>query len=519
MTTLIIGDIHGCYTELLALLDKAGLGDTDEIIALGDIIDRGPDSPKILDFFHTRPHTRSLMGNHERKHIRSHRGELHPAESQIITRLQLQEAGQDYDSAVAFISTFPYYLQLPQALLVHGYYEPGVPLTQQRQIVLAGTMGGDHYLSERYPRPWYELYDGDRPLIIGHHNYTGSDQPFIYRDRVFGLDTDCVYGRALTGLLLPDFRFLSVPSPRHYWSLVQKEWPAHRTGQKPTPLAERSWDKLADWIAQTEHRCLTQADPATAAELAHIRQLVATAEATLSQLLAYVLQENDQLLTRLRAETRYDQMVATKQGSLYASRLPAEIRDKPAAKLFHLARKGELTPKKLRHHFWSPAEVFKLAHQLNLPLRNKQYAIRYQLRPATPTDYNFLYHLHITTIKPYVAATWGWDDTTQANFFRQKFDPTTRQIILLDGRPIGVLSLQEQPTETFLALIEILPDYQGQGIGTAVIKDVIHTAHQHNRPVTLHVLKTNHPAHRLYQHLGFTITAETPTHFHMKHET
>ena len=38
MTTLVIGDIHGCYVELQALLDKAGVGDDDLILAVGDIV-------------------------------------------------------------------------------------------------------------------------------------------------------------------------------------------------------------------------------------------------------------------------------------------------------------------------------------------------------------------------------------------------------------------------------------------------------------------------------------------------
>ena len=117
-----------------------------------------------------------------------------------------------------------------------------------------------------------------------------------------------------------------------------------------------------------------------------------------------------------------------------------------------------------------------------------------------------------------MAATWGWDDTVQANFFRQKFDPAKRQVILLDGKPAGVLSVEEQADETFLALIEILPEYQGQGLGTAVIQHVITAALQHGRPVTLRVLKTNHPARRLYERLGFIITEETSTHYYMRRD-
>ena len=92
---LIIGDIHGCFEELQELLDRAGLSREDEIIALGDIVDRGPASPPVLEFFQTQPNARSLQGNHERKHIRSHRGEIKPALSQRITRQQFGERYQD----------------------------------------------------------------------------------------------------------------------------------------------------------------------------------------------------------------------------------------------------------------------------------------------------------------------------------------------------------------------------------------------------------------------------------------
>ena len=92
MRRLIIGDINGCYVELLELLDRAALSAEDEIIALGDIVDRGPDSPRVLEFFRApaspRPHprARSIQGNHERKHLHSFAGEIPAAGSQQITR-------------------------------------------------------------------------------------------------------------------------------------------------------------------------------------------------------------------------------------------------------------------------------------------------------------------------------------------------------------------------------------------------------------------------------------------------
>ena len=167
MQTLVIGDIHGCYFELQTLLDKAGLNDGDSIVSLGDFVDRGPETPQVLDFLQNTPHTRALMGNHERKHVRAARGELSLAISQKISRQQL---GEGYANAVAWLERLPLFLELPEVILVHGYLEPGVPIEEQNPTVLCGTMSGEKVLRERYEHPWYELYEGKKPVIVGHHN-------------------------------------------------------------------------------------------------------------------------------------------------------------------------------------------------------------------------------------------------------------------------------------------------------------------------------------------------------------
>jgi hypothetical protein len=67
--TLIIGDLHACHAELLDLLDLAGLGSDDRIVAVGDLIDRGPEPAEVLAFFRDHPNASSVRGNHERKHL------------------------------------------------------------------------------------------------------------------------------------------------------------------------------------------------------------------------------------------------------------------------------------------------------------------------------------------------------------------------------------------------------------------------------------------------------------------
>lgn len=216
MKTFVIGDIHGCYRELLDLLDRAGLAQDDRIIAIGDVVNRGPDSRRALAFFQKRPphQAMSIMGNHEHAHVQAYRKGKRPALSTLLARWQFDDG---YAEAVAYMKHMPLYLDLPEAVLVHGYLEPGIPLRKQKRRVLIGTNKAEDELAHRYDCPWYELYDGDKPLIVGHRDHAGDRQPFIYHDRVYGIDTRCVYGGSLTGLLLPDFKLISVPARRDHW--------------------------------------------------------------------------------------------------------------------------------------------------------------------------------------------------------------------------------------------------------------------------------------------------------------
>lgn len=354
MKRLIIGDIHGCYAELQALLDKAGLSTGDEIIALGDIVDRGPDSPRVLAFFMSTVHASSLQGNHERKHARAFRGELRPALSQRITRRQVGEAR--YPAACAYFDRLPLYLDLPEALLVHGFVEPRVPLPEQRATVLAGTMSGDKHLKNQYDAPWYERYDGDKPVVVGHQNYTGTREPFVYADRVFGLDTGCYSGGALTGLLLPAFRLISVPSRGDYWAATKAQhadlWLAD------TPDKQLLWDHLELLLALPEKRA--DLSPALQERLPRLAALQADAEAALQRLLRHIARENERVLRKLRATGPFDELSPREQGQVYAQ----QIGDAPLAAWLHLARKGELSLERLRRRFEKPTEAIAFVARL-----------------------------------------------------------------------------------------------------------------------------------------------------------
>lgn len=216
--TFVIGDIHGCYGELRALLDAVPLTADDTIIHLGDLFDRGPAPQQVFEFVRDTPNMRGIMGNRDEKHIRAYDGgDATYTGSRHVTRYDQFEDDDIYAEAVEYLRTLPLYIDLPDALLVHGYYEPGVALAHQDRNVLLGHARGEAILDD--PQ-WFYRYDGDKPLLIGHREY-----PFLHLNRrVYALDTRCVYGGTLTGLLLPDFTLHSVPAFRDYYTDYRRKY-------------------------------------------------------------------------------------------------------------------------------------------------------------------------------------------------------------------------------------------------------------------------------------------------------
>ena len=207
---IIVGDIHACTAELEELLDKIGFSPDDQVIALGDIFDRGPDNRGILRLFTENPQFLTLRGNHERKHLLIDEGRCKAALSQLITR---EELGEDYPGLLSFARNLPLYIELDEAILVHGALEPGIPFEKQDEKVLVSSIGGEKYL-QKLGRPWYESVDFGKPVIFGHKVY---ETPFIFKNRVYGIDTGCYRGGRLTAIVLPDFRIYSVKAKENYW--------------------------------------------------------------------------------------------------------------------------------------------------------------------------------------------------------------------------------------------------------------------------------------------------------------
>jgi ribosomal protein S18 acetylase RimI-like enzyme len=128
-----------------------------------------------------------------------------------------------------------------------------------------------------------------------------------------------------------------------------------------------------------------------------------------------------------------------------------------------------------------------------------------RLRPATNADSQFCFAVHEAAMGPVVEAVFGaWDHDLQRVFHKRWFDPNRVQIIEVGEMPIGILDLHYLRDHVYLARIEVLPEWQGRGIGSSVVADVVASA----ASVRLHVFAVNVRARVLYERLGFAVTDE-----------
>jgi len=232
--TIIIGDIHSCADELFELLDKAVVTDEDTVVAAGDIFDRGPDPWRVFEYFSAGLSNRlAVLGNHDRKHRKRYL-----SASQRITKLMLGE--ERYQVIREWLKTLPLWLDLPEALVVHGAYCPGTPMEEQDPSLLVGHLGGEQILKRLYPNSeWWEHHEGPKPVVFGHHVQRAVE---LKPGLVYGVDGGCAKGGYLHALILPEKKIVSVKAKTNYWQHAKEQYA--KIFVPDTDLKTTTWAKL-----------------------------------------------------------------------------------------------------------------------------------------------------------------------------------------------------------------------------------------------------------------------------------
>ena len=234
----VIGDVHGCRAELEQLLDQLGYAiERDSAgrpasarhpagrraVFLGDLVDRGPDTPGVLRLVMGMAAAGTALcvpGNHEVKLLRALRGKnvnrSHGLDASL-EQLALEPAEfrglveQFIDGLISHYVLDGGRLVVAHAGLIERYH--GRASGRVRDFCLYGQTTGetDEYgLPVRYP--WAQEYRGRALVLYGH---TPVPEP-EWLNNTLCLDTGCVFGGRLTGLNYPERSLVSVPAARPY---------------------------------------------------------------------------------------------------------------------------------------------------------------------------------------------------------------------------------------------------------------------------------------------------------------
>lgn len=213
---IAIGDIHGCHVEFADLLNQLALTRDDRLILLGDLVNRGPDSCKVLDLARAYRAT-ALLGNHELRLLKYRRtgDKKYLKEHDLATFNQLQPADWEYLEKMSLTVEEP---EL-NVVFVHGGFMPNEPWQKQPAEVVTRiqVIKRDGRPGKRSDDPeaptWAELWSGPPFVVYGH-----TPRPSIYKLKwSVGIDTGCVMGGHLTAYILPEKRFVQVRARQRYW--------------------------------------------------------------------------------------------------------------------------------------------------------------------------------------------------------------------------------------------------------------------------------------------------------------
>ncbi len=190
--TLVISDIHGMHDALVALLQAVRYDPLeDELVCLGDYIDRGPDSRKVVELFmelkeHHGPRVTLLKGNHEDMCLQAHKdGMSREGKARLRWRFDGCEStlaswgGTVPPEALRFMESLLLYHENQDTIFVHGGVVPELPLEHSDP---------DDLLWSRNVAPHYS-----GKLVVAGHTVQSEGVTFDAKANTLFIDTGAFF--------------------------------------------------------------------------------------------------------------------------------------------------------------------------------------------------------------------------------------------------------------------------------------------------------------------------------------
>jgi hypothetical protein len=207
LRTIIVGDVHGCRSELEGLLDRVAFASGDRLVFVGDLVARGPDSLGVLDVAR-RTGAIVVRGNHEQKLLDWRNARTAWMRGEAAAKPPIGRMHRDIARALrpvdwTLLETSPVFVDLPEhgGRVVHAGLVPGLAMEAQSpqtlmRIRTVRVSGGRRGKAANVL--WGAAYAGPPQVVFGHNAAPGLQ----LHAWATGLDTGCVYGGRLTAMVL-----------------------------------------------------------------------------------------------------------------------------------------------------------------------------------------------------------------------------------------------------------------------------------------------------------------------------
>jgi hypothetical protein len=211
---VVIGDVHGCYDELMSLLDILKEGSDGKILKVfvGDLVNKGPKSKEVIQLLmKNREDMLSVRGNHDVVVIDQCVNIIEKCPHELKKKNEwMKNLTQE---EVDYLISLPYSIKIPhlKSIIVHAGILPGVrvedmsdrDIVSMRNVVtkmdpVSGEVIQTPSTGTKEGTAWAKLHRGADHIYFGHDARRKLQQELF----ATGLDTGCVYGGDLTGVFI-----------------------------------------------------------------------------------------------------------------------------------------------------------------------------------------------------------------------------------------------------------------------------------------------------------------------------
>ncbi len=200
--TIFIWDIHWCYKELKLLLKKLNIQEKDKIYFVGDYINKGPKSFKVVKFLYKNwGQYKWVLWNHDQYFFKAVENwqKLSKEEKKLLKKLK------DHPKIFEFYKNLPLYIEKDDFILLHWGKYPKKKLKEHTAEEITN-------LRVIKKKPWHHFYTWEKKIIYGHW----AMQWICIKQNTIWIDSSCCYWGFLTAYILETGELIQQGSLKQY---------------------------------------------------------------------------------------------------------------------------------------------------------------------------------------------------------------------------------------------------------------------------------------------------------------